>query len=181
MMGDAPNVNLGPKASEADKDQAKAEDAAKMQRETARQTMKEQLAALKRQEAKEVPGAPTLELKGDLLDARALEKQNPDKYYRYLNTANKDRMPRRVHQEGFKPVDEKEASAAGVNSRVGNLVLSEQPREIHDRRVEAQNRENERRLRAHEKHMQQVAEQVSKTLRDKHGIDVPVDRLLVNE
>ena len=175
------NVNLGPKEDARDQAARVAEAVDEEQREKAQEQLSQLKTDLERQEATQVLGAPVRSPKEDILDARALEAKHPNKYHRYLNTANKDRMPGRIHREGFRPVDKKEAEAAGVNASVGNLVLSEQPWEIHDRRIAAQNAENERRLKAHEATMEQVVDSVVRDLRDKHGIKVDPKRLLVNE
>ncbi len=147
----------------------------------AKKALEAQQEALARVEAKEVPGALSRTPKQAMINAKGLEDENPDKHYRYLSTANKDRMPLRTHAEGYRPVSEEEAEKAGVNARLGNLILAEQPRKVHDQRVAAQNAENERRLKAHETSMEQVAESVARTLRDKHGMSIDAERLLVKE
>ena len=131
-------------------------------------------------EAKTVPGAPVLTPKADLLDARAYEEAHSEKYVRYGSTRTKDKVQQR-RAEGFEAVSQKAADEAGVNAEVGSLRLMEVPREVHDARVERQEKENERRLVAHRTDVERAAESIVKQMRDRHGLDVKVEDFLVNE
>jgi len=180
-MPDAPNINLGPKVSPEDAAVEKKETEQSTQRAAAREALKAERERLERLSAQTEQGVAPQTLKSDLLDTAELQRRNPGKHYRYLNAKNTDRMPSRIHKEGYKPVPEAEAKDAGSEAKLGSLVLSEQPREVHEARVAAQKKEGERRLRVHKATMEQVVEGVARELRDKHGISVDTSRLLVNE
>ena len=142
----------------------------------ARAEMKEAKDKLDRVEAKTEPGAPVMAPKARLLDASGLEKKNPNKYYRYGTLNNPDKLEVRTEAEGYKRVE-----VAGVKEKVGPMVLLEQPRELHEQRVERQEKENKRRMEMHKRGAEETAEAIVKTLKDQHGIDVPIERFLINE
>lgn len=142
--------------------------------------LKETKAHLDRLEARTIPGAPSLTPKARVLDASAYERAHPEKYVRYTSTTVPEKMAGRI-EEGFSRVDSSEAEKHGVRAEVGPMVLTEQPRELHEERIERQKARNKELLESHNREVEATAEAVVRQLRDKHGIDVPIDRLLVRE
>ncbi len=135
---------------------------------------------LNRQEGQKRSGARSRTPKGRMLDARAIEEKDPAHYYRYENTDDPGKMQVKM-DEGFESVPEKECEEAGVRAQVGELRLIRQPMEDHEEDVRASKELNKRRLEAHKTEVRQAAESVQKELRDKYGMDVPLNRLLVDE
>lgn len=145
------------------------------------ETVKDQQKKLDAVEAKTVPGAPSRKPKEAMLDASALEKKNPDTYYRYGSVANRDKMEERVASGEYEIVGESEAREAGVRARLGDrMALIKTPKAHHDEKMADAKKEHERRLEQHKTEMRQVAEGVARELRDKHGIDVDAERILVD-
>lgn len=136
--------------------------------------------ALQHTENKESSGATPRLPKAQMLDATALEKKHPDKYFRYVTTRDPAK-PQTRKADGFKRVDAKEAEEAGVNDQVGTMILMEQPRGKHDERIAKQEARNKELLEAHNQEVEKVAEAIVRELRDKYSLDVPLNRLLVKE
>lgn len=135
---------------------------------------------LNRQEGQKHSGARSRSPKARMLDASAIETKDPERYYRYENTDDPGKMQVRM-DEGFETVPEKECEDAGVRSQVGELRLIRQPMEDHEADVRASKELNKRRLEAHKTEVREAAEAVQKELRDRFGMDVPLNRLLVDE
>jgi hypothetical protein len=144
-------------------------------------SIQKQIEELKHESSKEFGGAESNAPAKSYLDATPLEKANPDKYYRYANIRNPQKATRRFTRDGFKRVSEDEAREAGVTAKAGNLVLAECPREVHEERKRRQKETADARLEAHNVMVTKAAEAIAKELRDKHGLKVPVERLLVKE
>lgn len=151
-------------------------------RERTREQIRKLQQELRQREAKDITGAASLAPKTQMLgDARELEQIDPDHKYRYINITDPAKAKVRRHR-GYVPVSEQEAEAAGVDARHGNeLVLMKIPREQYEARVAAQKKVNKDRLNAHKAEVTKVAEAIVRELRDKHGLDIPVGRLLVSE
>lgn len=131
---------------------------------------------LHRQEQTSTPGADVLTPKQMLLDARSVEKANPDKRIRWVSLKNAEKMQSR-QAEGYSVVP---ADRGG--KRLGdNYVLMEISREKHEARVNRQNNLNQVRLKQHKDEMGQIVEAVARELRDKHGLSVNPERILVQE
>lgn len=135
---------------------------------------------LDRLEAKTVPGAPVRTPKSRILDATEYEKAHPENYVRYASTTVPGKMDARA-EEGFSRVDLAEAAKHNVRVEVGPMVLTEQPRKLHEERVARQKARNKELLEAHNREVEAVAEAVVRQLRDQHGIDVPIERILVKD
>ena len=146
----------------------------------AQKTIEKQQDALKHVEGKTVSGAPVRTPRAAMLDARPIEKANPDKYYRYANTSNVEKMALRK-EDGYTTVSAEDAKKHGVRGRVGEMVLVEQNMDKHKARIADQRARDKSRLTAHVSEVEAVAEAVVKQLRDVHGLDVPIERLLVKE
>lgn len=136
---------------------------------------------IKRMEATEVSGAPSRMQPGDILDVGALQDAQPDSHFRFVNPLDPKKVDNR-RRAGYVPVTDAEATEAGVKARVGNdLILMKQPAAAHERAVAELKQLNKERLDAHKAEVTRAAEAVARELHDRHGIDVPVERLMVNE
>lgn len=120
-------------------------------------------------------GAVPLAPKGMLLDARDVQEKFPDKKVRWCSTANKEKMELR-QASGYRRIPDVEGGR-----QVGNLVLMELPREEHDRRVKANEKQNKDRLTQHNREAEQMADNVAKELRDRYGVTISAEKLLVKD
>lgn len=116
-------------------------------------------------------GAVPLGPKAAML-ASDLPEKNPDKHYRWVNVKNPEKAMGRI-AEGFTKVAEGEG---GRN--LGGLALFEIPRSKYDERIARQDKLAKDRLNMHKDQAHQMAESLSRELRDKHGIKVDPRRLL---
>ena len=140
------------------------------------QEMKQQKESLDRLERTSGPsGAVPLAPKQMLLDARKVEKDNPDKRYRWVNVQNAERAQLRQIQ-GYERVP-----AAKGGRQVGNLALFAVNRQQYDQRVREIEKTNKDRLVAHQTEVERIADGVAKELRDRHGIKVDADRIFIKE
>jgi hypothetical protein len=118
-----------------------------------------------------IPLAP----KQQLLDARQIEKDNPDKRFRWVNVHNSERAQLRQAQ-GYERVP-----VAEGGRQVGNLALFAVPRQKYDERVAQLEKTNKERLTAHQTEVERIADGVAKELRDRHGIKVDAERIMIRE
>lgn len=131
---------------------------------------------LQRQEQTTIPGADTLTPKQSLLDAREAQKKNPDLRVRWVSLRNPEKLQSR-QSEGYQALTPEQGG-----KRLGdNLVLMGIPREKHEARVARQERTNKERLKQHNREMEAIVEAVAKELRDRHGLNVKPERILVQE
>lgn len=109
-----------------------------------------------------------------------LKEANPDKHYRYVNVQDDEKAQARI-DDGYVAVSDAEAEKHGVRAEIGSTRLMELPRE----QAEARRRElaeiTNSRLKAHERDVREAVEGVARELRDKHGLNIPIERLLVDE
>lgn len=123
-----------------------------------------------------VPRAP----KQRMYNTDKLKEANPDKHYRYVNVGDEEKAQARI-DDGYVAVSEDVADKHGVRTEIGNTRLMELPREVADARRRELAELTNSRLKAHERDVREVVEGVAKELRDKHGLRIPVERLLVDE
>lgn len=136
---------------------------------------------MKRLEATEVPGAPSRMQPGDVLNVDALKEVHPESHFRFVNPTDPQKIANR-RRRGYVPVTDEEAAAVDLKAKVGNdAILMKQPAEMHEQEVKRLAQLNKERLDAHKAEVTRAAEAVARELHDKHGIDVPVERLMVNE
>lgn len=138
-----------------------------------KETPKDIIAKLKRTEATTgrsgaIPRMP----KQMMLDIGDLAEKNPDKHFRWVNKADKNKVLSRK-MEGYTelPVSE------GGKSLGDEMVLMVQPRELYEQRLARHKEENERRLNSHVAEWQGQAEAAARTLRDQYGIKVKPEQL----
>lgn len=110
-----------------------------------------------------------------LLDAREIEEKDPEHHYRFVQTGDAQKAQGRI-LEGYRLVPEKDGGRS-----IGGLALMRIPRKKVEERIQRQNELSARRLTEHNVEMERLAEGMSKELRDRHGINVPPERLLVKE
>lgn len=118
-----------------------------------------------------VPNTP----KRMLLDASELQKKNPDKHYRWVNIGTSDKAQSRQVQ-GYEKV-----SASEGGRQVGNLALFAVPRQQFEQRVAAIEKLGRDRLNAHKADVEQMADSIARELRDRHGIQVDAERIIIRE
>lgn len=161
-------------------EQAKAPEQPKETRAELKAQLKAIADKLNRQEGQRHSGARERLPKSRMLDARALEEKDKEHHYRYENTDDAGRM-QVMMDEGYVSVPEDECEQAGVRAQVGELRLIRVPQEIHEETVARQKELAKSRLEAHKVEMRTAAETIVRELRDKHGVDISVDRFLVDE
>lgn len=118
-----------------------------------------------------VPNTP----KASLLSIGDLAERNPDKHFRWVNVGNKEKAELRRHG-GYDRVPTAEGG-----KQVGNLALFAMDRREYERRVAHLRKTNQQRLNAHKAEVEQLAENIARELRDRHGISVDAERILINE
>lgn len=123
-----------------------------------------------------VPRTP----KNKMYDIEKLKKANPDKHYRYVNVEDDMKAQARL-DEGYHAVSEDECAKHGVRPEIGSTRLMELPREKAEERRREYDEITRSRLKTPGRDVREVAESVVRELRDKHGIDVPLDRIFVDE
>lgn len=119
-----------------------------------------------------VPNTP----KGHLLDLTEVQRKHPGKRVRFVNVANKEKAQKRTEVDGYERVPESEGG-----KQVGNLVTMAIPRPVYEERVAKIAKMNKERMVAHNKEVERMAEGVARELRDRHGIQVDAERLVIKE
>ena len=134
-------------------------------------------ARLKDVERKEVLGASPRMLKQKAIDLAGLQEKYPDKHFRRVNARDPGKVQSRKAQ-GYTVTDEKVAEEAGVSARLGQEdVVMETSADRAEELRRANEAEQKIRLSAHKAEFDQTVEAVARELRDKHGLDVDVERL----
>lgn len=135
-------------------------------------TVREALDALQRHEDLTVPGARSRmpkELMMDAPEARAHEA-NKDKHLRMVAAGNV--ASRKLDGYEIVPL------AEGGKDLAGHAVLMRLPKHIAEARKKNIEKQNAEKLTAHKKEAEGIAEGLSKMLRDKHGLNIPAERIL---
>jgi len=125
-------------------------------------------------------GAVSRAPKQRMYNIEKLKAANPDKHYRYVNVADDEKAQARL-DDGYKAVSETEAAKYGARSEIGSTKLMEIPREVAEARRREIDETTRHRLKAHERDVREAVEGVTRELRDRHGLNIPVERLLVDE
>lgn len=120
-------------------------------------------------------GAIPLTPKAQLLDATDVQSQHADKRLRWVNTQNAEKAQLRQAQ-GYERVP-----VAEGGRQVGNLALFALSKDEYNRRVADVERRNKERLSAHKTDVEKIAEGVARELRDRHGISVKAENILISE
>lgn len=164
------------KRNAADAAAKKADDAGTAKRAEAKAELdflSKELAAI---EARTLSGAPSLTPKEIILDLSDLQAKHPDKVVRWVNIKAPGVADRR-RLDGYIRLPESEGGRE-IGGEVAVFVTSKR---LHEHRVAELNKATEARLRAHRTEVENTAEAIAKELRDKYGISINAERILVNE
>lgn len=153
-----------------------AHDAQSTQRADAKQNLDALSKALEKIEAQTLSGAASLTPKELMLDLSDLKEKHPDKHFRWVNIKAPEVADRR-RLNGYIRLPESE----GGRELGGELAVFVTTAKIHESHVAKLKQMREDRLRAHQADVEKVAESVVRELRDKYGIKVDLNRILVNE
>lgn len=134
------------------------------------------LQALRRTEEKEVPGLQVRTPRARLLDASDVQKKHPDLHLRWVNIKDPEKVEARK-EEGYKRLTTEEGGR-----QIGDaLALFGIPKEVAQAKVHNFRRQDRIKLDAHRKAMQEAAEAGVRELRDKGGIQVDTEKVLIDE
>jgi len=133
--------------------------------------------ALEHIEAQQVSGARNLTPKEVLLDLGDLKAAHPERHFRWVNIKSPGVAERR-RLDGFIRLPESEG---GRELGGGELAVFVTTQKIHEHKEAQIKQMNKDRLNAHKAEVESVVESVARELRDKYGLKVSVDRLLVDE
>lgn len=125
-------------------------------------------------------GAVSRTPKQRMYDIDKLRAAHPDKHYRYVSIEDDEKAQARL-DDGYKPVSEEECAKYGVRVSLGTTRIMELPKEVADARRAEIDKRTRSRIKASKTEVRQEIEGVARELRDKHGLDIPVERLLVDE
>jgi hypothetical protein len=139
-----------------------------------RATLKAQMAELDRVERTTGrTGAVPNTSKQRMLDYGKEQAQHPNKRLRWLTLANKDKMESRK-ANGYEVLP-----VAEGGRQVGNLVLGAISREEYERRVADMEKRDRELLSVHNRDIDAEAEAVAKFLRDKIGVDIRAEDIII--
>lgn len=136
----------------------------------------EDLKALREKEAREVPGLKLRTPRQRLLDAREVQAKHPDKHVRWVNIKDGEKAETRK-EDGYRRLTSEEGGRQIGDQGALFAIPKEQAAE---KRAEIK-AENLSRLDAHKAAMMRAAEEGAKALRDKAGLNVSAERLLIND
>ena len=131
---------------------------------------------LKRAEEKTVVGANVLTPKQALLNADSAKERHPDKHLRWVSLRDPMKVQAR-EAAGYKVLSTEE----GGRRLSDGLILMGCSKEVYEARVKQIEDLNEQRLNHHRNEMAAAVEGVVRVLRDKHGINVDLNRILVQD
>lgn len=127
-------------------------------------------------EAQTLSGAPTLTPKEVLLDLSDLKAKHPDRHFRWVNIKAPGNADRR-RLDGFIRLPESE----GGRELGGEVAIFVTTKRIHEHREAEIKKANKQRLNAHRAEVENAVEAVARELRDKYGLKIDADRILVDE
>lgn len=136
----------------------------------------EDLQALRRREDKEVPGLKIRTPRQRVLDAREVQAKHPDKHVRWVNTKDAEKAEARK-EDGYQRLTSEEGGRHIGDQAALFAIPKEQAAQ---KRKDIQD-ENAARLDAHRASMQRAAEEGARQLRNKAGLNVSAERLLIND
>lgn len=132
--------------------------------------------ALNHMEAQQLSGAANLTPKELMLDLSDLKEKHPDKHFRWVNIKAPGVADRR-RLNGYIRLPESE----GGRELGGEVAVFVTTAKIHESHVAKLKQAHEDRLRAHRTDVENAAESIVRELRDKYGVKVDLNRILVNE
>lgn len=137
---------------------------------------KAELEALRRQEEKEVSGLQVRTPRARLLDASEVQKKHPDLHLRFVNIKDPEKAEARK-EEGYRRLTSEEGG-----KQIGDqLALFGIPKKQAQAKAHEYRRQDRLKLDAHRKAMQSAAEAGVRDLRDKAGLRMNVQDVLVDE
>lgn len=145
-------------------------------REENRQTLDNLDKALEHLENQQFSGAPNLTPKDVLLDLSDLQAAHPDKHFRWVNIRAPGKADRR-RLDGYirLPV------SVGGKDLAGEVAVFVTSKKIFEAREQRIKDANKARLKAHRAEVERAVESIAKELRDKYGLKINPDRILVDE
>jgi hypothetical protein len=132
--------------------------------------------ALRKIEAQTLSGVAVLTPREVLLDLSDLQAKHPDRHFRWVNIQTPGTADRR-RLDGYIRLPESEGGKE-MGREVAVFVTTKRIHEQREARVKKMNRE---RLNAHKAEMENVAEGVVRELRDRYGLKLDLNRILVND
>jgi hypothetical protein len=154
-----------------------AQDAAKAQTQEAKKAHLDLLSeTLKHIEAQTLSGTPDLTPKDLLLDLSELKAKHPDRAFRWVNIKAPGIADRR-RLDGYIRLPEVD----GGRELGGEVAIFVTTKRIHEHREAEIKKLNKQRLQAHRAEVENAVEAVARELRDKYGLKVSADRILVDE
>jgi hypothetical protein len=126
---------------------------------------------LEKQAAQEYSGARSNATATMMLDKSEAEALNPGSRVRWVSLKNATKATAR-QASGYTRLSVEEGGR-----QVGDLVLMKLPAAEHARRVEQIKKLTQERVNAHNREAENMAENLARELRDRHGIDVKPEML----
>jgi hypothetical protein len=108
--------------------------------------------------------------KQKLLDASDVQAARPNKRVRWVNLKNAEKRT----GDGYERIP-----VADGGRQAGDLALFELDRPEYDRRVAEQKARNKELLRSHETEVERMADEVAKVMRDRHGLSINAEDIIV--
>lgn len=132
--------------------------------------------ALRHIEAQTLSGAAVLTPKDILLDLSDLQVNHPDRHFRWVNIKAPGNADRR-RLNGWLRLPESE----GGREIGGEVAVFVTTMRMHEHNVAKLKKENKQRLNAHRAEVENAVEAVARELRDKYGLKIDAERILVDE
>lgn len=127
-------------------------------------------------EAQTLSGAAVLTPKEVLLDLSDLKAAHPDRHFRWVNIKAPGNADRR-RLGGYIRLPESEGGRQ-LGGEIAVFVTTQRIFEHHEAKIKS---DNKKRLQAHRAEVENAVEAVARELRDKYGLKVDADRILVDE
>lgn len=154
-----------------------AQDAAAAATQTAKKANLDLLAeTLKHIEAQTLSGTAVLTPKEVLLDLSDLKAKHPDRHFRWVNIKAPGNADRR-RLGGYIRLPESEGGRE-LGGEVAIFVTTQRIHEHAEAKIKA---DNKKRLQAHRAEVENAVEAVARELRDKYGLKIDAERILVDE
>lgn len=136
----------------------------------------DELKALREKEEREIPGLQIRTPRQRILDAREVQAKHPDKHVRWVNIKDPEKAETRK-EEGYKRLTSEEGGRQ-IGDQAALFAIPKEQADAKKRDIQI---ENQARLDAHKASMRRAAEEGARALRDKAGLNVSADRLLIDE
>lgn len=131
-----------------------------------------QLHELKEHEARTVGGATPRMPRGLMLQAADAQEKNPEHHLRWIN----EEAPGKA--DAAKAIGYEKVPSGEGGRQLGNLALYRMPMEERVKNIVGQRTLNRERMQQFKKDYEEVAEGISRSLKDQHGINIPTEQIL---